>query len=497
MAAERATPSEAEQEQGIQLSTADLQSSRKSISRSVDLITWNINRGSYKGTEHPALRDKILHIVIKSISKDGIYFLQEITNHKKTGDCFEYRTDHKSRSTQIYSSPHCKNLEVITKDLNLCKSDVTDLFIPRLLANEVTFLDKVGEEEYSSSMILMSYHAKYKDTADVKISQMVQFFDEMCVLADKKKRTIIIGGDFNLSVFHWKPSVEEKYPGRVFIAVYPTTPRRSDASKFLDTFATVQPKKEEYQTECKLYDTVAIYPFPVVDTLPPSSDTEGVLRSYPPTGAQIWFKYIYYNEEDKKAIKEIIEKKWTTDVGNKGQKVGTRKKKGEEVDAGEKKGEEVDAGGEEVDAGEKVGVVDAGGEEVDAGEKKVVDAGGEEVDAGEKKGVVDAGKNKGKEAKDVKDKVEEVQDATIWLTEYYSKPEFPRALPLWPCSPLNSVFDHDPIFTKLDITLTCDSKQDEHESVDDLDKKFNELSMEKGSDKNTIQEPAGKKMTFP
>ena len=410
------TISKAEQKQCIQLGSADLQSSRKSISRSVDLITWNINKGNYKGAEHPTLRDKLLHIVKKSISEDGIYFLQEITNHRKTGECFEhikYLTDVESRSTLdtgISSPPWHRNLEAITKDCELIESDVTDTFIRRLLAIDVTFRCKRGEEYYSSHMILMSYHAsKCKETTAKKISRMMQFFDKMCDLADKKKRTIIIGGYFNLSVLHWKPRVEEKYPGRVSIALYPTTPRRSDVLKFVDTFAIVQPINKECQTECHFRDTVAIYPFPVVDT----SEKESVLQSYPPTGTQTWFKYIRFNKEDVKAIKEIIEKKRTTDAENR-----EEAKKDEEIDAG-KQGEEVE---------------------------------------------------------DVTNEVVEILDPDVWLTEYYSDPKlnFPAVIPLWPCSPLNSVFDHDPIFTKLYITLTSDSKQDEHKL---LDTKFEKLSI--------------------
>ena len=38
---------------------------------------------------------------------------------------------------------------------------------------------------------------------------MLEYFDKMCEFADALKQTIIISGDFNLTVLDWKDEVEK------------------------------------------------------------------------------------------------------------------------------------------------------------------------------------------------------------------------------------------------------------------------------------------------
>ena len=92
------------------------------------------------------------------------------------------------------------------------------------------FEEKIGESEYTASIIMVSYHVYYEvSSKNARI---------LCKFADTLEQTIMIGGDFNLPVLDWKDEVEksDKFKGRVSVALYMSTPRRWNRHKLIDSY---------------------------------------------------------------------------------------------------------------------------------------------------------------------------------------------------------------------------------------------------------------------
>ena len=274
----------------------------------VELVTWNTNSS---GQGHiSAIRD-ILICIVKEPIKHCITFFQEIkigaeAMRKKwriDNDCMIVMppSDSGLREAAVSTPPKRKRLiyvpgEILNEPV-LKSTGVKEEFAKRMCGQQVTLKKKKGKSEYTANITVVSYHAPYKISD--KLEKILEYFDEMCKFADTLNQTIIIGGDFNLSVLDWKDEVEDKFKDRVSVALYVGTPRRWNQDKLKDTFAVVQPSDPEYQTKAKFEETIGIYQFPMVGHV--GGDKPTALQDYPPSENQ-WFKYLHFNKEDSKLL---------------------------------------------------------------------------------------------------------------------------------------------------------------------------------------------------
>ena len=224
----------------------------------------------------------------------------------------------------------------------------------------------------------------------------------MCDLADRLGQTIIIGGDFNLSILDWKEKVEKEFPERVSAALYIGTPRRWVRDKLIDTFAIVQPKSKQHRTaESTFNETMAIYPFPMAGRV--GGDKETTLQVYE------WFKYVHFSDEDLEAVKKIVKEKGEGDIHKITEKIQKKNNELSKEAIKEKK--------------EKL-------------QKEI------------------------EELIKTKTKIEQPL-----LSEPFTKIKQVAPAPLWPNSPLDDVLDHDPVVTKITVFLKQNSSTQDNTSV--------------------------------
>ena len=285
-----------------------------------------------------------------------------------------------------------------------------------MCARKITVKHKVGQSEYIGMITVISYHAQYRSANEgIRNTNMIEYFKTMCNLADTLQQTIIIGGDFNLPVLDWNNKVENAFPNRVSVAMYMATPCRWKQDKLIDTFAIVQPDHLEHQTKVIFEETMAIYPFPMAGFV--GGDQESVFQDYPSSDDRYrWFKHMHYSDKDIKAIKEVLEKK-SKDLSS------SIPKKIEK--------EEVKLGKEGLDREEK--------EKIQNNINKL------------------------------KRQAEQIEDGS-WLSEPFTKIKYPPGppAPLWPNSSLHEVLDHDPISSKIKVTLKQNNSAQDSASVTPL-----------------------------
>jgi hypothetical protein len=183
--------------------------------------------------------------------------------------------DSGTREAGVTTPTKEKGLKYITDHQGILNDLVTKRvrheFAERMCGRQVTLKKKSGESEYTASITMLSYHARYKESDKKKI--MLEYFEEMCKFADTLKQMIIIGGDFNLPVLDWKDEVEDKFKPRVSVALYVGTPRRWNQDKLIDTYSRVTLSKATFEK------TMGIYQFPLVGCVGGEEPTD--LQDYP------------------------------------------------------------------------------------------------------------------------------------------------------------------------------------------------------------------------
>ena len=283
------------------------------IEKRVEMLTWNI-AGSKSEAGFADIRGTIAPTLKGLLTLECVTFFQEmssgVTRVLDWGFEDVFAEVGGGKKEAGVSTPQGGSELNIQADDILGQEKLRDLGVKREIINEerlygrtITITSKHGKRstEYSCQIAVLSYHAPYK-TED-KQTKMVEFFGEMCKLANKLKKTIIIGGDFNLPVLDWQDVTEKRYKGRVSVALYVASPRRWD--NCIDTFAIVQPTNELNRTECRFNDTFAIYLFPLVGRYGNGPRKPSTLQDYPSHDSS-WFKYIHYGDTDKKKIEEKI-----------------------------------------------------------------------------------------------------------------------------------------------------------------------------------------------
>ena len=223
----------------------------KEHSIDINLVTWNINKGACDDSSGFAeVRD---HLMDRFYSTQSPLFscLQEISKKKPSG-ITNYSCQSGGNPLKNAGTGHPDS----TSD---CQIKSTN---PPPKGDKCNYNDVANERFYGSiicindlhKFMLVSYHGKYSQMKeDKRRDEILKFFEKMCEVADIHKMTVIIGGDFNLDVGQWKAEVEEKFKGRVLVAVkYEKGPRRKHHGSLLDTFAVVYPKPDCPSTKCKL-----------------------------------------------------------------------------------------------------------------------------------------------------------------------------------------------------------------------------------------------------
>ena len=272
----------------------------------LDMLTWNTHGPGPAGSAN--LRHAIIPIVKKLLNKETLAFLQELYSRiavEKWG--FEVVAASVIKGGKLeagVSTPRSAKLEISDRAEDILSEDrlkdlkVEEVFRSRMYGRIVTIKHKIGSTEYSSKIVALSFHARYK--VSEKSLEIMLFFDEMIKLANNMRKTIIIGGDFNIHVSQWKYDVETKYPGQVIVARYKASPRRRD--RLIDTFARVHPTSEADQTPCSFKKTTALYPFPVDRHV---GGNETGLEDYPST-EKVWYKYIHYSKSDRDEVEKLL-----------------------------------------------------------------------------------------------------------------------------------------------------------------------------------------------
>lgn len=296
------------------------------VEESVQLLTWNTNYGSGQVLFFK-LRDTIIPIVQDQF-KHCISFLQEIqlapdSVTQRWGFCqmvmpaigtgireAGVSTPPGSEKQQLKLEPGEKlNDESKWKPLG-----VEDKFTKRMCGQKVIVTRNIGQSKYTGNITVLSYHAVDKEKDTKKMEIMIDYFKNMCQLADTLMQTIIIGGDFNYPVLDWKDRVEKEFPHRVSVAQYVGTPRRWVCDKVIDTFVIVQPSNPEHQSATSTFEeTMAIYPFPMAGCV--GGSKKSTLKDYP-SQKNRWFKYLHFGTKDHENLKEILKEKVEKDIQN-------------------------------------------------------------------------------------------------------------------------------------------------------------------------------------
>lgn len=383
--------------------------SAKSITVSLDMLTWNI-AGSKSEGHFAAIRDTLMPIVRRQLPDYCVSFLQEISTGAQSVKGWGFddlvlsseggKKEAGMSIPQRQIKPTLIELGTILRELQLRDLGVKDKFTQRMCGRNVTIKYKtLDENEFIAKVTMISYHALYRRLdKEQRKAMMLDYFETMCNLADEFQQTIIIGGDFNLPVLDWKDKVETKFSHRVFVALYVGTPRHWDCDRVIDTFALVQPRNPEHQTAKSTFqETMAIYPFPMAGHVGVDQPTR--LYNYPSDENQ-WFKYLHFGERDLKSVKDIVKEKAKSDIQKTAEKIQMKK---DELSKERKKAKK-----EELQ------------NELDAliEQKKII--------------------------------------GETWLSEPFTK-SIPVPLqppvPLWPNSHLEDVLDHDPIVTTITVIL--------------------------------------------
>ena len=394
----------------------------------LDMLTWNIGGKKPSGTgmaNFPKIRTAIAPIIKQLLENTvDVVLFQELSssaNLSRVRDRWGFTdltplvTKKKKKETKIKTSfeagispsPESNRLKASDNLVeDILKGSVKQEFIDRTHGRLITIKNTKDGKEYSSKIIIISYHAQFIGLKDEEKTQnILNFFQEMCKVAEKQKKTIIIGGDFNHHILDWKDDVVKKYEGRVIVELYVASPRRWDAD-IIDTFAIVHPENVEDRTLCTFEKTTTIYCFPLVGYI---GGEQTNLQDYPPSG-NTWFKYLHYAEKDKDKIAEELEAKVEQDMK-------TLKRLAAKKD--QKVQSESDRQKESSEYKERT-AVDVMDDLSNSMEKKLV-----------------------------------ITQQSYAALDGTKQP--PPPAPLWPRSPLHSVFDHDPVLT----TLTCTLKLNE------------------------------------
>ena len=296
-----------------------------SCEKDFDMLTWNVS-GSKSEKHFSEIRKSLIPTVKKALKREPVTFFQELTSGVTIAQRdWGFRnvvapigggkkeaaisTPEKDATFTLGDFIGEEKLKCIIGKKRLEELKIIEDSGPRVYGQELRLSHRIGHSKYVCDIIVLSYHAPYK--TDNKVSKMVCFFEEMCKVADEEKKTLIIGGDFNLKVLEWKDEVEghSNLHGRVSVALYVASPNRWN--ECIDTFAIVHPKNVSDRTECRFKKTTAIYPFPMVGHV--GGDTS-MLLDYP-NSKYPWFKFIHYSDKDKTEVETELKKKGEKDQG--------------------------------------------------------------------------------------------------------------------------------------------------------------------------------------
>ena len=117
----------------------------------------------------------------------------------------------------------------------------------------------IDDGDVKHRFTLVSYHGHHneeKTTGQMveskKIDEIKEFFREMLHVAETHKMTVIIGGDFNLSLQKWKSKVEDIGEGKIEVADEYKVGELREGKDVIDTFAVVYPPHDITHTRCEL-----------------------------------------------------------------------------------------------------------------------------------------------------------------------------------------------------------------------------------------------------
>ena len=237
----------------------------------LSFITWNIDHGSKKveDTETQAgakpeasyrgyseIRSFFVNKFFTSFSQTSLPLacLQEVGNMRPLSGC---ELEKEINCTVVkgchagVAVPKCVGkwkveradlpaMEIPTK----YKIDAHDQFeyIKGRYCGDIVTLKDEKDGKVFREFILVSYHASNEGSSDRKREKLISFFKFMCDVADEYKKTIIVGGDFNLSVDKWKLDDEASLKGRVEVAKKYEMSNRRAGKDLIDTFVVIYPK---------------------------------------------------------------------------------------------------------------------------------------------------------------------------------------------------------------------------------------------------------------
>lgn len=221
------------------------------VKQQINCVTWNIGKGGTKGRSTAGFAGVRRYLMSTFYSTQPSLFtcLQEIESYPSgVTNYFDQVGGKRLKEAGIgcpFSTGGCKIEEQIPppRGGRCCYNNVSNC----------RFYGKIICVNDIHKFMLVSYHGKYyRMNEENRKAEILQFFQEMCNVADIHKMAVTIGGDFNLAIDKWKEVVEQTYHGRVFVAVkYERGPRRR-GKDLIDTFAVVYPSPGIKHTICIL-----------------------------------------------------------------------------------------------------------------------------------------------------------------------------------------------------------------------------------------------------
>ena len=224
----------------------------------IDIVTWNIEKGTHSGsTAGFTDMQRFLLSHHSNNHPEAFLCLQEI----KIGSPLRLTTKHSysdqpggklAKEAGVAYPRLVANYDIKGKPLpqdSSCRyNDVANC---RFYGTIICIKDRSNGATHE--FLLVSYHGKYNQMSEKnRRKEISDFFKDMCHIADMHRKSVIIGGDFNLKVDKWRDLVMNENNGRVEVAIkYEMGPRRKDKD-LLDTFAVVHPSPGIHCTTCRL-----------------------------------------------------------------------------------------------------------------------------------------------------------------------------------------------------------------------------------------------------
>jgi hypothetical protein len=217
----------------------------------IDVVTWNINKGSKKVESTKGFADLRHHLTSQFFINRPSTFacLQEIESTPKGVPNYCCQEGGKPMKEAGVAYPNDTNIKSYP-------IDGYDKVANQRHWGRVIHIEDDGN---THKFILISYHGVYRGLNECnRLDHIRKFFSEMCDISDSHHMTVVIGGDFNLEVGKWKDAIEKEFAGRVIVACkYELGPRRK-SKEIIDTFAVMYPSNVSHYTRCITNSIIAV-----------------------------------------------------------------------------------------------------------------------------------------------------------------------------------------------------------------------------------------------